>query len=295
MKKYIKMSSDKNVQEFYNKSPFPDYELDRFNTKEDLRVSASSFSRILDSSIPEDASIIDVGTGTGQLSAFLSLRRRCVWGIDFSENSLNKARLLKEKLGLESWHLKKIDIIKTDQIESIGIKFDYVLCLGVLHHTPDAYLGFKNILKLLKPGSYLAVGLYNKFGRIPQKIRIILTKTVFMNNPKIKDCFIKIQTSNVQDNQRAKGWWNDQYLNPHETSHSIGEVLKWFKKNKVEYYQTVPSLSFFDQSNMKISGVWNNYQEGYPCFPVRLIKQFCWIWETQQEGGYWVTFGRKKE
>ncbi len=26
----------KTVQEFYNKTPFPDYDLDRFNSKEDL-------------------------------------------------------------------------------------------------------------------------------------------------------------------------------------------------------------------------------------------------------------------
>src|SRR3989338_1990703 len=119
----------KRVQEFYNKTPFPDYKLERFTTKEDLRLAAYPFAEILDRSIPEDVSIIDVGTGTGQLSAFLSLRRKCVYGIDFSDGSLDKARKLKQKLQLDSWHLKKVDILDIKQIEDVGMKFDYVLCL----------------------------------------------------------------------------------------------------------------------------------------------------------------------
>ena len=159
------------VQQFYNKTPFPDYELERFNEREDLIQSTYPFARVLDRSIPEDASIIDVGTGTGQLSAFLSLRRKCVWGVDFSDGSLGKARLLKEKLRLDSWHLKKVDILDIGQIEEIGIQFDYVLCLGVLHHTGNAHQGFQNIFKLMKPNGYIAIGLYNKIGRIPLKMR----------------------------------------------------------------------------------------------------------------------------
>ena len=179
----------KKVQNFYNKTPFPNYELSRFNSKEDLKIAASSFAQILDRSIPKDATIIDVGTGTGQLSAFLSLRRECVYGIDFSDASLNKAKALKEKLKLKYLHLKKVDILDEKQINQLG-KFDYVLCFGVLHHTSDAYRGFKNILSLLKPKGYIAIGLYNKIGRTPLKIRRLLMRTVFKNNDKVKIWFI---------------------------------------------------------------------------------------------------------
>ncbi len=284
---------DKKVQIFYTTTPFPDYRLDRFNTKDDLIVAASPFSKTLDYSIPAEASVIDVGTGTGQLSAFLSLRRSCVWGIDFSDGSLNKAQLLKQKLGLDSWHLKKVDILDPVAIEKIGRQFDYVLCLGVLHHTKDAYQGFRNILKLLKPGGYVAVGLYNTFGRIPQKIRIALAKTFFNNNESIKDYFIRMQIGDLKDEERRRGWWNDQYLHPHETCHTLGQVLRWFKQNRVDYYQMVPSARFFDRSSVSISGVWNNYQERYPSWPEQFLKQVGWIWKTHHEGGYWITFGRK--
>lgn len=283
------------VKNFYNKTPFPDYELDRFHSREDLALAAYPFAKILDRSIPKDASIIDVGTGTGQFSAFLSLRRKCVWGIDFSESSLAKAERLKQKLGLDSWHLKKVDLLDPKAIEDIQMKFDYVLCLGVLHHTGDAYEGFRNILKLLKPNGYIAVGLYNRYGRIPMKVRVVLAKTVLKNNTRAKNWFIKMQIGDVEDKERARGWWNDQYLHPHETTHTIGEVLKWFKKNNVTYYQTVPSCTPFDQSDPEITGVWNNTNEVYPNFFLRAYKQLTWIWKTNHEGGYWITFGRKSD
>lgn len=288
------MAVGETVRQFYNTTPFPDYELSRFSTKEDLRLAASQFAKVLDRSIPKNASIIDVGTGTGQLSAFLSLRRKNVWGIDFSDSSLSKALHLKEKLKLDSWTLKRVDIMNAKQLSDIKMKFDYVLCLGVLHHTENAYAAFTNILKLLKPNGCIAVGLYNTFGRIPLKVRKLLAKTVFKNNTAIKNMFIKMQIGSVNDKERARGWWNDQYEHPHETSHTVGEVLKWFHNNDISYCGAVPSLIPFDQSNLDIKGVWNDVNEVYPYLPIRMYKQLAWVVKTHHEGGYWIMFGKKK-
>jgi hypothetical protein len=146
----------------------------------------------------------------------------------------------------------------------------------------------------MKPNGYIAIGLYNKIGRIPLKMRILLAKTIFKNNNRVKDCFIRMQIGDVQDKERARGWWNDQYLHPHETTHTQWEVLRWFKEGNIEYYQSVPSLTPFDQSVLDISGVWNNINERYPYLPVRIYKQLTWLWKTHHEGGYWITFGRRK-
>ena len=279
------------VQEFYNETPFPDYELSRFENKDSLKNHAKLFPNILDRSIKNDASIIDVGTGTGQLSAFLSLERTEVYGIDFSDSSLNKAKALKEKLDLNSLTLLKIDITNPDEIKIIDKQFDYLLCLGVLHHTGNAYQSFKNILPLLKSGGFIAIGLYNRYGRIPLKIRKVLARTIFKNNQKVKDNYIKIQIGDVADKERARGWWNDQYNHPHETTHTIGQVLKWFKENNIEYIETLPSSSFKDKP-IEFCGVWN--KSIYPYLPLRFYHQLTWISKTNNEGGYWITFGRKK-
>ena len=281
------------VRAFYNKTQFPDYELDRFDSAEDLILSAYPFAKILDRSIPKDASIIDVGTGTGQLSAILSLGRECVWGVDFSDSSLKKAAGLKEKLGLDSLTLKKVDILDEDDVAGIGRRFDYVLCLGVLHHTGNPKKGFQNILKLLKPGGFVAVGLYNRLGRLPLYLRKLAAKTVFKDNDSVKDWFIRMQIGDVADRERARGWWNDQYSHPHESTHTVGEVLGWFKDSGVEYYQSLPSLTPFDQGDVDIAGVWNKTGEVYPYLPIRAYKQISWIYRTHHEGGYFIAFGRK--
>ncbi len=282
------------VQRFYNASPFPDYELDRFETTEDLELAAKTFSKILDRSIPQEASIIDVGTGTGQLSAFLSLRRENVLGVDFSDSSLNKARSLKEKLALKSLTLKKVDVLNEEQVENIGEKFDCLLCLGVLHHTDDPYEGFRNVTKLVKPGGYVAIGLYNKCGRTLLKIRRLLAKTIFRNNERAKEYFIRLQLGDEQDAETIRGWWNDQYEHPQETAHTVGEVLDWFEKNDIEYWGANPSLLFFDKSDPTISGAWNSADKRYPGPLARFCKQLKWMWTTHRDGGYWVMFGKKR-
>jgi len=285
---------DKLVKEFYDRTPFPDYDINRFNTKEDLKIHSTSFAKILDKSIPSNVSIVDVGTGTGQLSAFLSLRRKHVLGIDFSDIAINKSKLLKQKLKLNSWNIEKIDILDDKKIEKIRTKFDYALCFGVLHHTSNPYKGFQNILKLLKPQGYIAIGLYNKFGRMPHQIRKLLVRTIFKNNKNIKNTFLRLLTKNIKDKKKLEGIWNDQYFNPYETTHTIGEILRWFKNNKIEYYQTIPTSTLFDKNELNISGVWNKTDQIYPSFFIRTYIQLTWLWKTQHEGGYWITFGRKK-
>lgn len=79
---------DKKVQQFYNKTPFPDYELERFSTKTDLITAANSFAKLLDRSIPADASIIDVGTGTGQLILLHKLAAEATLHVIYSHSFL---------------------------------------------------------------------------------------------------------------------------------------------------------------------------------------------------------------
>ena len=40
----------------------------------------------------------------------------------------------------------------------------------------------------------------------------------------------------------STSWIADQYYNPHETWHSIDEVLGWFRENDVEYLNTSPAI-----------------------------------------------------
>jgi hypothetical protein len=43
-----------------------------------------------------------------------------------------------------------------------------------------------------------------------------------------------VRTS-IRDPRKADIWIKDQYFNPHETWHSMDEVLDWFDENGVRY------------------------------------------------------------
>ena len=61
------------VKEFYEETPFPDY--DDFDSVASLQRKAREgvFARALDQQLPSGVTIIECGCGTGQLSNFLSI------------------------------------------------------------------------------------------------------------------------------------------------------------------------------------------------------------------------------
>jgi SAM-dependent methyltransferase len=44
--------------------------------------------------------------------------------------------------------------------------FDYVFSNGVLHHTANAFGGFQDLCRVLRPGGFIVIGLYNTYGRL---------------------------------------------------------------------------------------------------------------------------------
>lgn len=92
----------KNITSFYESYPFPNYdEIDSVYTlieKSEKRI----FAKLLNDQIPIKAKVLDAGCGTGQLTNFLSINGRRVFGIDMSLSSLKLAREFKEKNRLKT-------------------------------------------------------------------------------------------------------------------------------------------------------------------------------------------------
>jgi SAM-dependent methyltransferase len=279
----------KKVNAFYDKTPFPDYDLRRFNSPGDLMVAASPFAQYLNRLIPQNASIIDAGCGTGQLCAYLSLTHDDVWGIDFTKSSLDKAAKLKEKLKLDNLHLEMGDILNLN----IKRQFDVVFCNDVLHHTGNPYRGFQNLCNITKPGGHLVIGLYNRFGRLLLKLRRILLRTIFRNNERIKNYFIERHISHFKDKERARSWWNDQHEHPHESTHTVAEVMGWFRKNDIEFINCLPSLRLFDTFSIEFQNLFRKDTSVKTWKPFWL-PQIKWVLTTDREGGHFLMVGRKR-
>ncbi|MBU0980118.1 MAG: class I SAM-dependent methyltransferase [Nanoarchaeota archaeon] len=276
------------VEKFYNRTPFPDYDLTRFKTRDDLRSAAYPFARYLDRIIPKTASILDIGCGTGQLVGYLSLERKKVHGYDFSEGSLSKARQLKENLKLDSLTLDNLDILNPPKSKE---QFDYVFCNGVLHHTANPFKGFCNVARYTKKGGFLVVGLYHRVGRQTLYTKRFLMRTLFRGNKRVLKAFIKPQISTFEDKERLRGWFNDQYKHPHESTHTVGQVLRWFRANDIEFVSSVPRISLTDEIDTSFESIFFRDPSVKP--RLNWLPQLKWLWTIRNEGGYFLMVGRK--
>ena len=52
-----------------------------------------------------------------------------------------------------------------NEVESLGLAFDYISSHGVLHHLPDPAAGLKALGSVLRPDGVIALMLYGKYGR----------------------------------------------------------------------------------------------------------------------------------
>ncbi|MBI3185468.1 MAG: methyltransferase domain-containing protein [Myxococcales bacterium] len=107
---------------------------------------------------PEDLSgdvVLEVGSGAGRFTEVLLATGATVFSSDLSTaieaNGLNNG-------GSTRLHLAQADL---HDLPFAKGRFDRVLCLGVLQHTPNPRRAFHCLLEYLRPGGHIAVDVYD--------------------------------------------------------------------------------------------------------------------------------------
>lgn len=225
-------SLTKIQSDFYNDVKFPNYDnVEGFGSLLD-KSRRSIFVKKLDDEIPMGSNILEAGCGTGQLSIALSRYARQIYGIDLSKGSLIEAKQFINSNDIKSVHLFRMNIFKLFFKENT---FDVIISNGVLHHTYNPKLAFSKLVRVLKPGGIIVIGLYHRYGRIIQKIRQSLIKN-FGDSFKFLDKRFREKISD----KKKYAWFLDQYKNPSETTHTYLEVLNWFKVENIEFLSSIP-------------------------------------------------------
>lgn len=268
------------MQKFYEQFTFPGY--DGIDSPAILmdKAGRSGFGKWVDQAIPPMATVLEVGCGTGQMTNFLGLvSTRTVIGADMSVASLSLGQEFKEKFDLKNVNFVQANIFAMPFAEN---SFDVLICSGVLHHTPDPYGGFKELLKLVKPGGKILIGLYNTYARIPLGMR----KVLFTPTGKTFRWLDAHMRRKDVDKSKKDIWFEDQYRNPHESWHSVDEVLKWFDECNVKYLSGVPDITGGTSTPL-----FDEHPRGKTSQHV--MQQLKWMFSIGGEGGLFVMVGEK--
>ena len=273
------------MQQFYSANPFPNY--DEMESVGSLieKSLARGFPEMLNRSIPPHATVLEAGCGTGQLGNFLSIAGRRVLSVDITLNSLLLGQRFKEANGLQNITFAQMNLFRLP-LEPAA--FDTVICTGVLHHTSDPFGGFKELIPLVRPGGHLVIGLYNRYGRLKTRLRALLSGLV---GERAAELDPYLQGHKMAVNKR-RAWFMDQYRNPHESLHTMDEVLGWFDHADLEFVRAIPSTVFGAETSL-------DYRQSLFEPEPRGSRLDCLFSQVKQllsdtEGGLFIMIGRRR-
>ena len=165
---------------------------------------------------------IDVGCGGGRLSIALArLGAAEVVGCDISEGGLIDAKRRASDLkNVRFETASALDLPYPDN------SFDFVLCNGVLHHTPNPVRGFEEITRVLKHGGRCFVLLYGKGGLRWPTIMKIRPHAQAMGYELVDEA---IRLAGLPVNKQRT--FLDDLFVPHITFYDYNEVRDMFLSN----------------------------------------------------------------
>jgi len=249
----------KAVQKLYNTYPFPpDPLLDEpppgYNWRWHYQ-SAYNFCAGMKPS-QEKIRILDAGCGTGSGTEYLVLHNPYadIIAIDLSENALATAKKRLEKSGvLANFHgtitFKQLPLETVDTLEE---NFDFINCVGVLHHLPEPEIGIKALAQKLAVGGLMHIFVYGELGRweiqLMQKAIAILQgekKGDYVDGVKVgRQLFANLPENNrlvTKENQRWQ-WENqrdecfaDMYVHPQEVDYNIDTLFDFIAISGLEF------------------------------------------------------------
>lgn len=109
-----------------------------------------------------DVLVAGCATGYHPIGVASKYPSACVTGIDLSRTSLSYAARKARQYKTANLEFLQADILDARQL---GKKFDYIECIGVLHHMDEPLAGWQALCDVLKPDGIMRIGLYSEAAR----------------------------------------------------------------------------------------------------------------------------------
>ncbi len=184
--------------------------------------------------------VLDAGCGAGRHSHFAAKYGAVVIAFDLGAGAVKST--IKNTKGLPV-------IVKQADIYNLPLqwsnRFDYVFCIGVLHHLPDPQGGFEKLVRTVKLGGTISIWVYGRRNnnlalylyeplrkittRIPHKILYILS---FMG-ALVFDAMNRIKVPILEHYARFpfQTKWNDVFdmlSAPQARYYNVSDIQEWF-------------------------------------------------------------------
>jgi ubiquinone/menaquinone biosynthesis C-methylase UbiE len=235
-----------DVWRMYMDHPYPNY-----TRKERENIFAAELCRYRYLGLEpfmRGARIADIGCGTGHrvipMAQHFGVNQYL--GLDHSSASLHVAEELCEELGIKNAALYEGDVFKLPFEDG---SFDIVICQGVLHHTSDPYRGFKELVRICRPGGFINVYPYNRYNHWRhnlQKAKVSrLGGSNLANRFEVAHRLYGVKPIVEMTPAEIAGFY-DQYCHPHESDHTIGGTLAWFDDQRLQYWGAYPPMRIGD-------------------------------------------------
>ena len=164
LKKKVRKWWDKNpmVYDWYTKGKIVNFEkIDKLVRKKSWFAQDGEkplFSKIIDYKHLIDKKVLEIGCGTGSITAEFAKQ-----GIDIFSTDIAYSASVSTKKRLKLFKLKG-EVVESDaeNLPFYDETFEYIWCWGVLHHTPDTKKAIDEIWRVLKPKGRALIMLYNR-------------------------------------------------------------------------------------------------------------------------------------
>lgn len=231
----------KKTKRFYEQSPYDTREINE-NSYEYLN---ENLDLLLSNIADETDLVIDVGCGTGWISDyFKNMKGKNVVSLDISFTALSAAKVAH---GLNVIQANNLFLPLKSNIAGL------VISSGVIHHTPNAYKSFRELVRILKPGGIILAQIYAKkaayfwfykyFGGLLRKgVDIFepieyLYKIVLLPPFYLAGIIRSVILKRKWEKRNLKQLWNhfrDFLLTPHAAFFELQELKKWFLESNME-------------------------------------------------------------
>jgi ubiquinone/menaquinone biosynthesis C-methylase UbiE len=129
-----------------------------------VAAEAAAARSSLSGEVARGVRVLIAGCGTGQESIELAqaLPQATILAVDLSLASLAYATRKARDLGVRNVEHAQADILK---IGSLRHTFDFISCVGVLHHLDEPIRGLRELVRVLAPNGAMLLGLYSERAR----------------------------------------------------------------------------------------------------------------------------------